>query len=239
EGLIDIDKTPYAEGDDEKSTLDIPGDVLLDANVVNAEAHPGEAAASLEEIDLAPGGGLIDSTVLGVGSVSATCDEGDLSSEVANLEILGNEIPIEAGDDTAIIPSPLDGLVQVERTQHIDNPGGSSTVDALRVSVLDGIGDLALPDVGERAGQTIPVGSATCAQADDGDNGDGDNGDGDNGDGDNGDGDNGDGDNGDGDNGDGDNGDGDNGNGNGNDEANGDGTAPEPEPQPDHIAVTG
>src|SRR5699024_2807918 len=69
EGLIDIDKTPYAEGDDEKSTLDIPGDVLLDANVVNAEAHPGEAAASLEEIDLAPGGGLLDSTVLGVGSV--------------------------------------------------------------------------------------------------------------------------------------------------------------------------
>lgn len=236
DGLINLPKTPYVEDDEEDTTVDIPAEGLAGSGTLTAAAHPGTASAEVEDLSLVgteipdvPGlpdfsGGLVDAD-----AVTATCDADDgVDSKVADLTVLGQNIPIEAGDNTAPIPDPLDGIVDIVLNQQVDNDNGSTTVNALKVTLLDGAEDI--PGLGELAGQTITVASATCDVNDD--NGDGDDGDGDDGDGDNGDGDNGDGDNG------GDNGDGDNGGG-GASTPNDDGSAPQPEPQPGHVAVTG
>lgn len=241
DGVIDLQPTPYVEDDDEDTTIDIPAEELAGSGTLTAAAHPGEASAEVEDLSLLgvdvpeiPGlpsysGGLIDAD-----AVTATCDADDgVSSQIANLEIAGQEIPIEAGDNTAPIPGPLDEIVDIVVNQQLDNGDGSMTANALKITLLDGAEDI--PGLSGLAGQTITVASATCDVNDDDDNGDGD---GDNGDGD-GDGDNGDGNN-DDNNGDDNDGDGDgNGDNGGGAAPNDDGSAPQPEPQPGHVAVTG
>ena|GEM_PF-4203911 len=232
-GLINISKTPYVENDDEKDLVNIDLGKLAGSGTLKTAAHPGKASATVEDLSLLgveppalPGipdytGGLVD-----VDAVTATCGADGVSSKIANLEIAGQEIPIDVAENTAPIPEPLQGLVDITINEQIENADGSKTVNALDIELLDGFPEV--PGVGDVAGQSITVASATCdPNADDGGNGDGGNGDGGNGDGGNGDGGNGGGGNGGG------------GNGGGVDEANDDGTAPQPDPQPGHIAVTG
>jgi len=245
-GLIDISKTPYVKDDNEEDFLDIDLGELAGSGTLRAAAHPGKASAAIEDLSLLgveppsiPGIPDYSGGLIGVGAVNATCDADGVSSQIANLEIAGQEIPIDVAENTAPIPEPLQGVVDITINEQIENADGSMTVNALEIKLLDGLPEL--PGLGDLAGQSITLASATCdpnAGNGDGGNGDGGNGDGGNGDGGNGDGGNGDGGNGDGGNGDGGNGDGGNGDG-GADEANDDGTAPQPDPQPGHIAVTG
>ncbi|GAA1238254.1 hypothetical protein GCM10009676_23560 [Prauserella halophila] len=240
DGLIDIAPTPYVEGEGSEEVVGTNVAGLAGATVLSAEASSNYAYADVANLSVLPGDiggipGIGEPLVAAEGTLSATCDNGDLSSQITELSVLGNTIPIDnLAPNTTAVPEALEGVAQITLNKQSEN-----TVTAVSIELLQGV-----PGLSDIAGQTIDIASATCTEGDDdGDNGDGDNGDGDNGDGDNGNGDNG---NGDGDNGNGDgdngNGDGDNGDGDGDgdgDQADDNGDAPAPTPQPGHLDVTG
>ncbi|MCR3720906.1 MULTISPECIES: choice-of-anchor P family protein [Prauserella salsuginis group] len=228
-GLIDIAKTPYVEGEGSETVAgtEVPG--LAAATVLNAEASPNYAYADVANLSVLPGDveGLPElpggsPLVAATGTISAECDNGEMSSNITTLTIAGHEVPINNLEpNTTVLPEQLGGVAQVTLNQQTDN-----TVTAVHIELLEGV-----PGLSDVAGQTIDIASATCTADDGDDGGDGDNG---GGDGDNG-GDNGGDDGGNGGGGDGDGGD----NGDGGDEAGPDGAAPAPTPQPGHLDVTG
>lgn len=224
-GLLEIAPTPSVQGEGSETVAgtEVPG--LAEATVLNAEASPNYAYADVANLSVVPGGGsglpeLPGGTPLlaATGTISATCDNGALDSKITTLTIAGNEVPIDNLEpNTTVVPEALEGIAQVTLNKQTEN-----TVTAVEVKVLEG----APGGLGELAGQTVEIASATCTEkADDEqpppdeeqpppDNGGGDGGD--NGGDD-----------------EGDNGDG------GGDEAGPDGAAPAPTPQPGHLDVTG
>lgn len=235
-GLINIAPTPLAEGEESETVVgsDVLG--LAEATVLNAETSPNYAYADVANLSVLPEEvsgvpslpGLSGNPLVAVtGTVSATCDNGELDSDITTLTIAGNEVPIgNLEPNTKLLPEQLEGIAQVTLNKQTED-----TVTAVHIQVLENA-----PGLSEIAGQSISIASATCTAGDDSDddNGDDDNGNGDddngNGDDDNGSG----GDNGDG----GDGGNGGSGTG-GDDQAGSDGSAPTPDPKPGHLAVTG
>lgn len=223
-GLIEIAKTPHVvgEGSETVAGTEVPG--LAGATVLNAEASPNYAYADVANLEVLPGqaagvpelpGG--SPLVAATGTISAECDNGEMSSDITTLTIAGHEVPINNLEpNTTVLPEQLGGVAQVTLNQQTDD-----TVTAVHIELLEGV-----PGLSEVAGQTIDIASATCTAGDDNGGDDGDNG---GGDGDNGGDDGGNGD-------DGDNGDD---NGDGGDQAGPDGAAPAPTPQPGHLDVTG
>ncbi|MCP2251794.1 hypothetical protein LY13_000525 [Prauserella aidingensis] len=230
DGLVNIAPTPFVEGEGSEEVVGTNVAGLADATVLTAEVSPNYAYADVANLSVLPGGSPVPGVgaplVAANGTISATCDNGELSSQITELTVLGNTIPIDnLAPNTTVVPEALEGVAQITLNQQEGN-----TVTAVSVELLQGI-----PGLDGIAGQTIDIASATCTAADDGGD-DGDNGGGDGGDNGGDDGGNGgdDGGNGGGDNG-GDDGAGDG----GGDEADDDGSAPTPTPQPGHLDVTG
>ena len=207
-GLINIPATPYAEGDASESLVGTEVPELAEATVLNAEASENYAHADVANLGVLTGAGpLVEAS----GTISATCDNGALSSNITTLTIAGNEVPVQnLAPNTTILPEQLGGIAQVTLNKQEGN-----TVTAVSIELLQG-----LPGLSDIAGQTIDIASATCTEAAQEEQPPPDNGGGDGGD--NG----------------GDNG-GDDGAGDGGDQAGPDGAAPTPTPQPGHLDVTG
>lgn len=213
-GLIDVDPTPYVEGDEgpvSKISTALPTDAqaILELKALNAESMPGKSWSSVAELRLG-GGSLPEQLSLHAELIKSTCSvEDGMSSKLVGLTIAGNSQDIAVPANTEVVPAQLQDIARITLNKQTENADGSMTVTAVSIHVLEG--EMIPAQLSEVAGQTINLASATCGPAEDGgettppDNGE-DDGDKDNGDG---------------------------------DDAEEDGTAPTPVPQPDHIAVTG
>lgn len=154
-GLVNIPRTPAvssASAPHTQSLASLPGNPLVTLSVLRASAVPGHAEASVADLRVVKAA-LRAEAVLSAKLITATCDNGDVSSRLVDVRLAGRRIQAGASPNSTI-SVPVQGVGDVEVTidKQVRNADGSTTVTAL---------ELAVNALGKS--QTIEISSATCA----------------------------------------------------------------------------
>ncbi|OQO92873.1 hypothetical protein B1813_12150 [Saccharomonospora piscinae] len=151
-GLVNIMKVPHVTGagTDHLVHTELPGGAnsLVRAGVFNSAVEEGYAKASAADVGL----GLPGLPAIGVGMVTAECDDLSMGTSVADLKVGGKEVNLDQiAPNTEIVPDALQGVARITLNKQVDNGDGSRSVTALSVDLLDGT-------------QTVDLARATCTE---------------------------------------------------------------------------
>ncbi|MCO6010184.1 choice-of-anchor P family protein [Actinoallomurus purpureus] len=146
QGLVAIPQTPAVTATADKSLIHLPANPLIDVKILHVTAKPAYARASVTDLSVAK-------AALTAHLVTATCKNGNGVSHLADAQIAGHRLAVDAAPNSAIsVPVQGLGAVAVTLNKQVNNPDGSLTVTAIEVRLANA--------------QTISISSATCNAAD-------------------------------------------------------------------------
>ncbi|WP_232376476.1 choice-of-anchor P family protein [Amycolatopsis aidingensis] len=152
-GLLKVDPIPAVTSEngfqqDSVAEFGSPGKIVR-ARVLNAQAGPGKAKASVAELEADLGGvpGLgLGSPLLSATAVQASCHAGKASSSLAEARLGDTKLDVSAPPNTAV---QVPGVASVVLNKQVTKGDGTVTVTAISIKI-------------DRV-QAIEVASATCA----------------------------------------------------------------------------
>ncbi|GAB3489582.1 choice-of-anchor P family protein [Amycolatopsis cihanbeyliensis] len=154
-GLLDVDPVPTVSGEngfqqDSVAEFASPGEIVQ-ARVLNAQAGPGSAEASVAELQVDLGGVAelgLGSPMLTATAVEAVCGSGKASSSLAEARLGGTKLDVSAPPNTAV---EVPGVASVTLNKQVTKEDGTMTVTAISIE----IGRV----------QTLDIASATCTSS--------------------------------------------------------------------------
>ena len=168
-----VEANAPADGDPDRNAdevIGVPGEPLVDAGVIEVEAgaqlDPGEAFghANVADVvvfpDAVDGEALVEAEAV-TAHATATCptpDEMDAQAaleaasdgtEVAGLEILGEQVEVEPGANVSLVVEELDAVVRVgiREVEHVGGDEEGHQVRGLVVELLDAVGEEPLAEI--------------------------------------------------------------------------------------------
>lgn len=135
--------------------LELPANSLLDLALFKVEAKGDHASASIAGLRIPHPGAKTPGDLVAVSALSARCDNGVGTAELADVEVAGHRVPIGGPPNTNLL-APTAGVgLRVTPNKQAHNPDGTLTVVALELNLS--LGDSL---------ETIDHASATCGRAD-------------------------------------------------------------------------